>query len=251
MQIYLSVTPSQVSAAMPYTHNLAHVAYRIGAGGQLHRLRVDARGGLLSLSDRDAPPIGSDEALCGELLRECNRQGYAGVVADFEEMPTPDRSLFLTHLAALLRRNRRVLYVPEGYTVPGAIPLLCTALSGGSLQERLSDGARDGRPLALDVQRMAMDFPLPSPTGEGCPLSRTELEALLAERQSFYSPTLCAKYCTYVRGGETHFVLYDDAATLLQKLRLGRQIGAQAAFLMFPEVEDLLPALFSPPERKK
>ena len=41
-----------------------------------------------------------------------------------------------------------------------------------------------------------------------------------------------------------HFVLFDDAETLRRKIRLGRSLGCAAAFLMFPEVEDLLPSLF-------
>lgn len=37
----------------------------------------------------------------------------------------------------------------------------------------------------------------------------------------FFSQDLCARYFTYTRNGETHFVLYDDADTLSQKLRTG------------------------------
>ncbi|WP_287227332.1 hypothetical protein [Oscillibacter sp.] len=55
---------------------------------------------------------------------------------------------------------------------------------------------------------------------------------------------LCARYFTYARDGETHFVLFDDADTLSQKLRTGGNMGFAAAFLMYPEVQDLLPKLF-------
>ena len=55
MQIYLSVTPAHQSAAARHTQNLAHVAYRIGQNSTLLRQNFQSRGGLLSVSDLDAP----------------------------------------------------------------------------------------------------------------------------------------------------------------------------------------------------
>ena len=52
-----------------------------------------------------------------------------------------------------------------------------------------------------------------------------------------------AKYFTYSAGNSTHFVLFDDAETLRQKVKLAQNLGIQTAFLMFPEVVDLLPEL--------
>ena len=91
-----------------------------------------------------------------------------------------------------------------------------------------------------------MDFLLPAETGEGRPLSQQEFQALV-DRETpavFFSQDLCARYFTYTRDGETHFVLFDDADTLQQKLRTGSALGFSAAFLMYPEVRDLLPRLF-------
>lgn len=62
------------------------------------------------------------------------------------------------------------------------------------------------------------------------------------ERESpavFFSQELCARYFTYSRGGDTHFVLFDDADTLNQKLKVGASLGFSAAFLMWPEIRDL------------
>ena len=98
----------------------------------------------------------------------------------------------------------------------------------------------------MDVERLAMDFSLPAPSGSGTPLSQEALQTLLRELSpaTFYSRDLCTRYFTYAREERTHFVLYDDAETLRQKLRAGREMGLCAAFLMYPEVADLLPALF-------
>lgn len=250
MQIYLAVTPAEAQEAARFRCSLAHVAYCIGPDSTLLRqnLLLQTRGGLLSVTDRDAPFIASPEQLAAAALRECGRRGYGGVLLDFEQPPAPDRLAFAQALAK--RLAPRPLYVPEGYaSVPGAVSLVCTALSGGSFVQYLQEtAAARGGPgtLALDVQRLRMDFPLPARSGEGSPLSQQEFQALL-DRESpavFFSQDLCARYFTYTRDGETHFVLFDDAETLQQKLRAGSAMGFSAAFLMYPEVRDLLPRLF-------
>ena len=98
----------------------------------------------------------------------------------------------------------------------------------------------------LALEGLRMDFTLPAQSGEGHPLSGRELQDLLVRESPsvFFSQDLCARYFTYARDGETHFVLFDDADTLSQKLRTGGNMGFAAAFLMYPEVQDLLPRLF-------
>lgn len=255
MQIYLAVTPEASQEAQSHCRNLAHVAYRIGPGSALLRrgLLLQTKGGLLSVSDREAPFIDSPEDLRDAVLRECGRRGYAGALLDFEEAPRRDRAAFAAALAPALSASRRTLYLPESYAdaAPGAVALLCTAISGGSfsqyLQDAVSRAGGAGR-LALDVQRLRMDFRLPARSGEGRPLTGEELSRIM-EREApsvFFSQDLCARYFTYTREGEAHFVLFDDADTLNQKLRLGAGMGFSAAFFMWPEVQDLAPRLFAP-----
>ncbi len=117
MRLFLAVTPDEAQAASRFKRTLAHVAYRIGPGSTLLRqnLLLQTRGGLLSVSDQEAPPIGDPEALCGAVLRECGRRGYSGAVLDFEERPRPDRLAFARRLGQVLTANRRILYLPESY----------------------------------------------------------------------------------------------------------------------------------------
>ena len=61
----------------------------------------------------------------------------------------------------------------------------------------------------------------------------------------FFSEELCANYFSYTAQGRAHFVLFDTAETLRCKLRLGRERGMETAFLMYPEVSDLLPELLN------
>lgn len=252
MQVYLAVTPGQLQEAARHCRNLAHVAYRVGEGSVLLRQSVllQARGGLLAVTDQEAPPIDDPEKLSAAAVRECGRRGYTGVLLDFQSR-SPDRLAFARQLAAVLAQTRRTLYVPEEYgpAVPGAVALICTALSGGDFAQRLREAASaagGAGKLALDVQRLRMDFTLPARTGEGRPLTAEEFQAL-TEREDpavFFSQELCARYFTYTHEGQTHFVLFDDAGTIRKKLQTGTALGYAAAFLMFPEVRDLLDDLF-------
>ena len=251
MQVFLSVAPRDARAALQFHNRLAHVAYRIGEDSRLLRQNLlQSRGGILSLSDYRCPPIEKPEALCREILQECNLRSYGGVLADFEEAASQDRLTFLEKLCGMLGRSSRRLFLPEQFAlqIPGATAIICTAVSGGSFQQCLEEAVRRfGRnQVALDIQRLAMDFRLPAPSGSGTPLEQDVLQTLLRQQSpaTFYSSDLCARYFTYTREGTTHFVLYDDAETIRQKIRTGHEMGLCAAFLMYPEVKDLLPALF-------
>ena len=70
MQLYLAVTPGDARKAAQFGKALAHVAYRIGPGSTLLRqdLPLQSRGGIPSVSDREAPKIGDPEALCAAVL---------------------------------------------------------------------------------------------------------------------------------------------------------------------------------------
>ncbi len=254
MQIYLAVTPDKLREASRYTERLAHVAYRIGPDGRLscRDLPMRTRGGMMVLGDQGCGTVGDIQALCRDVWRECANRSFSGVVADFEQSPAPDRISFLEAMGRILSRNNRQLFVPEAYgaQVYQAGVLICTALSGGGLRQRLEEAAEvfGRRRVALDLERLRMRFPLPCPGGEGTPLTGEELNALLQARQPsiFYSSDLCAKYFTYAEKNAAYFVLFDDANSLRRKMRMGRDMGFSTGFLMYPEVEELLPEIFPP-----
>lgn len=251
MSRFLALTPAERERCRAVRVPLVHVAYAVGDGGQLLRsaLPRGVQGGLMGLSDRCAGPLPDPSPLCRAILRECMARRFGGVVADFERSAQGDRLDFLSRLGAILQQGGRRLYVPEAFAVAEASILICTAISGGTLRERLSDAAAryGAERLALDVERVAMDFTLPCRSGEGTPLTHTELCAL-RERVGaavFFSEELCANYFSFQQEGKMHFVLFDTAETLRRKVLLGRERGIETSFFMFPEVEDLLGELFS------
>ena len=153
-------------------------------------------------------------------------------------------------LGELTKKRGWPLYVTEAYAPfsDSAIALIPSALSGGSLQQRLQEAVErfGAARVALAVERVAEDFFLPSPTGQGMPLTREELRQRLEERAPsvFFSSELCAHYFTYMsRQNGAHFVLFDDAGSIRKKLQVARNLGISSAVLAYPQVDDLLPEL--------
>ena len=161
MTLYLTAAPDRLAQARAATAQLAHAAYRIGLGSQLLAAPLPAalRGGLMVVSDRQAPTVEQPEPLARQLVRVCLRRGFSGVVLDLEELPegrwAEDRAALIRQLAPLLGAYGRRLYVPEIYAAasPETVVLLCTALSGGSLQGRLEETCA-----AYGAQRLALDY---------------------------------------------------------------------------------------------
>ena len=251
MQLFLAVTPQEIPAVSRAVKSLCHVAYRIGPESSLLRrdLPPGVQGGMLSVSDLDAPAVTDPPRLSEAVLRECGRRRFSGVVLDFENLLAPDKEAFIRALAPALGKSRRLLFVPERCAAAGGIPLVNTALSGGNCQQRIQEAVSRYRRIALDLQRLQMDFSLPCRSGEGRPLTAEQLQKLTAAEKPavFFSPDLCARYFTYHREGQTHFVLFDDAETLRRKIRLGNSLGVEFGFLMYPEVRDLLERIFQRP----
>ena len=254
MQLYLTTTPDHLEECLPLTDRLAHVAFCIGGDGALlcRPLPETLRGGLLVLREEAAFPQQSAMALSREVLRLCLRRSFSGVVLDLPSAPCAGSLALAQQLDALCLRYGRRLYVPPACAdaAPHAQVLVCTALSGGSLAELLAEACSRYGPerIALDLQRLMMEFPLPCPTGVGTPLTVQELRQRQQSRSVYYCDGLCARYFTRQQNGMTQFILFDDADTLRRKITLAEGMGIGEGFFMWPEVADIAGALF---EKKK
>lgn len=251
--LILAAAPTELLAAQSYGLTLAHMAYRVGGGPHLFRanLPVPALGGLMVIDDAGFDGRGDPTGFCQEVVRECSARNYTGVICDFER-PLALLGRIVAQLSPLLSRQNRPLYVSEQYArySDTAKILIPSAISGGSLHQRLSEAVDQYGPgrVALAVERAAEDFFLPSPTGQGIPLSREELQTRIDEREPaiFFSGELCAHYFTYMnRQNGAHFILFDDAASIRKKLHVARSLDIADALLPYPEVSDILPEILA------
>ena len=231
----------------------AHMAYRVGVGPKLLGIQLPQglRGGLMQVDcagfDGEGDPVGC----CRQILGECRRRSFRGIVCDFEGMPAG----CLGKLVEILDRNCAAqswtLYVPECYAphAPQARVLIPSALTHGTLERRLREAVEryGAERTALAVEWVREDFLLPA-RGRGEPIPRETLEEMLRrlEPAVFLDKGLCAHYFTYMKGPQAHFVLFDTPRSIREKLSTAKRLGIAAALLPQPEVEEHLEEIFGP-----
>lgn len=247
----IPILPQQLSQLQGWDALPAHLAYRIGRGPHLFRSSgsVPPRGGVMVVDSRDFDGFGSPDALCQEVVRECLSRGFSGAVLDFEARLPPLEQI-AARLDGSFSRRGWELYVPENYSrcAPNAQVIVSSALSGGSLSLRLEEAReRYGHDrVALGLEVVREDFPLPSPSGSGISLSGEELHRLM-ERLSpsvFFSNELCARYFTYTTPeGGAHFVLFDDGDTLRRKVETAHSLGIHTFFAPWSQVREYAQAM--------
>lgn len=247
--LILTAPPADSRAAARFGLTVAHMAYRVGGGPHLFRsnMPVPVRGGLMVVDNSGFSGGGEPGPFCQEVLRECAARGFEGVICDFEGKPVPTLVNIVRNLGELLQRRKWPLYVTEDYgpCSDKAKVMIPSALSGGSLRQRLQEAAEQygAERVVLAVERVAEDFYLPSPTGQGMPLTREELRTRIEERSPsiFFSSELCAHYFTYMsKENGAHFVLFDDAGSIRKKLSIAKSMDIASAILAYPQTDDLL-----------
>lgn len=254
MKQFLLTPPACLPQAQNCGLPLAHMAFHLSPEGRLHQalLPEEIFGGLMLVGVQTPPePQCSLSGAVRDILDLCSVRKFSGVILDPECPPSPVLSRFIRLLDEGLARMNRGLFLPEiyGNYSRRAFLFLSSALSGGSLRQRLElAAARWGaQRLVLSLHRASRDFFLPAPDGLGRPITREELHRRICrlEPRIFFSPELCARYFTYMsRETGAHFVLFDDADSLLKKQTLAREVGIPRFFWLYPEIDDLLPELF-------
>ncbi len=254
-QILLAASPEDTRQAQKLGCKMAHMAYSVGPWLRLIRgsIGLSMRGGLMVLSDEkyDETP-GDSTALGQEILRECIQRGFEGVVFDFEKPLDKNLEAMLFGLGDAFVRHDLKAYVYPRYAhcLPRAIVILSSALVSGDLRLKIQEAKQkhQGHTFALEMEKLCRDIRLPEASGQGQRISQSELEALTENRTVFFSQELCAHYFTYKDGeSNTHFVIYDDARSLLQKMDVALRMGIFEGFLLYPEVVNIWPELETQP----
>ena len=242
----IPIPPQQLRSIQGWNAQPAHLAYRVGQGPHLFRAggSVPLRGGVMVVGGQGYDGTGPIGPFCQEVVSECSVRGFSGAVLDFDRRLPPLEQL-AGQLDRLFAQRGLQLYVPEtfGHCVAHGRVILSSALSGGSLAQRLEEAAeRFGRDrIALSLERSAEDFSLPSPTGSGAPLTRQQLRQQMDTLRPavFFSRELCARYYTYMnRDTGAHFVLFDDGDTMLRKVEVARQAGVSVFLAPYEDIRD-------------
>lgn len=240
-ELYLITGVTDMAEAEKSGLKLAQSIYRTGRTGRLYRASgaPEVNRGMAAVYAESATAAAVSSA-AAELCAECADRGFDGALIHGEGAGAM--------CAELTRRGLRV-YCPEGAAERGsAEPVVNTAMSGGSLEDRLREAVRAYGAAAAELTLTRMDFTLPERTGSGRTLTAEELKALSARAygRSFYSNDLAAYYFRYRDGNRTHFVLYDNSDSFRRKLALLNRIGIEAAFVRFSETRGILDKINKP-----
>ena len=230
----------------------AHLAYRVGGGPHLFRanLPVAARGGSWPWTARASTAGGSPPSSARRSCGNARPGAFREYTAPFPTGPSPCSSGRWPSWGKPSGAGAGPFMCPRSMGPPRTTPACssqrpCRAAPWSSgWPRRLRSTARPGWPCG--VERLAQDFLLPSPTGQGAPLSRQALAEQLEQRGGsvFFSHELCAHYFTYMTKTDgAHFVLFDDAGSIRKKCQLGARLGITHAFVPYAQVDDLLPGL--------
>lgn len=248
-QLIIIAPPSAVREATSYALPVAHMAYRVGQNLQLLRanIPINLRAGLMVIGSSDFDGHGDVVNFCRQVIRECSIRNFDGIILDFEGAAQPLLGQIINKLGAITAQRNWPLFVPEEYAAfsDHSKIMISSALSGGSLQQRISDAVTQfgAHRVALCVQRVAEDFTLPAPSGCGTPITQDELKHLIQTRGAnvYFSSELCAHYFTYVsRQNGAHFVLFDNAGSIRKKIQTAKHFGIHACILAWPEVKDII-----------
>lgn len=245
--LYMMSLPGEAPLSPAPNRIPVRLSYRVSPELRLLRLPgPPLRSAVMAITCGEESPHGDPASLCRTILREYAARGAQGLLLDFDH-PSPD----LDHLAGLLSRRAVPLILPEWLAdrAPNCRVLISSALSGGSLEVRLSEAVKTygADRVILALERCAEEFPLPCPSGCGRPLSPEELERLTAAHRPHFhfSSALCTRYFVHCREDRAHLVLWDDDDTLREKHACARRCGVYR-FSLLQRDKSALFTSFSP-----
>jgi len=230
-KIYVAATAEDIASASAAGFKTAQMIYKSGLNGRLYRAEnaPDICGGVAVVDCTEG--VMHAERLAGEIAEECAQRGYDSVVLEAGTAELARR---------LMQRGIKV-FMDENCCAPGAIALIRTAMSGGSLAVRLNEAKRRHGRIAAEAELTRMDFHIPERSGAGRELSIRELDSMMQrlKRPVFYSDDLQVWYFTYRAEDGMHMVLYDNSRSLCRKMHVIREYGAECAFLSWEQIRHI------------
>lgn len=215
-------------------------------------LSYAVRGSALYSEKSDTPPSGDVMIVCVEsadshvaaaIYDECRKWKFRAVFLD-SEAPSDE----LTLLAESLSRRRVPLYSPIeiSHTLPTSRPVAELAVSGGSIAEYLEALLSHHKNLALSLPRTSLRFDMGEDNADGFPITKKEVRRLMNihDAKVFYSPAMMTNYFIFSPSPQkASYVLFDDARSLSEKIRLAKKQGVSDLFLTYSEIADIASAI--------
>ncbi len=202
------------------------------------KLPADAAGDVMFISIQSA-----GEHIAPAIYDECRRRRYSSVFLDADE-PDDELLRILPDISASLARCKLRVFCPIDISpyCPRATPVAEAAVSGGNISEYLSSLISSHDKLSLSIPRVAAEFTMPCERDAFRQLTPRELSRILDmhDAKSHYSPQMLVNYFIYenARGG-CNFILFDDAHTMSEKIRLAKKLGITDVFITYREVSDI------------
>lgn len=235
----------------------AHMTYELLPGPKLAGagLTPEIQGGAMLIACSGDVLAGEPQYCCRQVLGECQRRGFDRVILDFEGEADPDSQRLAAALSKACAQRGLPLYLPEALAPSAANcrVLVSSRVLSGTLAGRLQAAAeRWGRErVVLAIDAAAEDYLLPASGRDSAPLEPAQLQAMLGrlEPAVFFDRGLCAHYFTYMApGGQAHFILFDTARSVREKLDTAQRLGVPSALLAAPQVAGWLAELFADSE---
>lgn len=216
-----------------------HLCAALSSSGQFAVLShpLSARGDLLGVVDQGGSPT-SPRSFAASVCSLAQSRGFQGILLDFQR---PELAASAAALDEQAQNCGLSLWIPIelSHAAPHAVYIAETAISGGSLSQYFSDLADQygQQQIAAQLVRSYARFSVPSPSADGTPLTKEQVEQLRREvgASAFFSRELCAKYFTYMERGSARFVLFDDDDTLRRKQHVLSSIGITRQLLLYPD----------------
>ena len=240
---YIVAEPADIKQASRTAMKVIGLNYKISGDGGLKKSVLTAgEQTVMGISDEEITnPVTNAEKLCCDIFYEAKSGGYRGVLFDFESRAAWMYP-FVSALSYGLFERGLKHYVPERFhsAAPCAKLIINAAVSGGSFADMYGSAVQKyGKErISFELSPGRHDFIIPSYSAEGKALSQNEFDNITEKYHPsvYFSSELLAKYFTYRDStGNFHFVIFDDAATVQEKLAFFDNNRADSVFMLFSD----------------
>ena len=226
------------------------MSYRISPGGLqfCDAITTQTRGGYLCVSDKNfkgALPEIND--LYSQIIAQCNKRQFAGVLLDFENSLRLKAGPLVQALSERLASRRIDLIVDSQYAnvAKSGKVLIGSELTGGSFASYLDASCKrfGARRLVLELSPMRRQFSASFKDERGKELTEETLAELVRSNRGkiYYSKDLCVNHFHMNNKTIPHYVLFDNNASLKDKINLAKQAGIETFTGFYEDVKGILP----------